>query len=131
MRMSATEFEDHVLRAYSQLPRSVLAALSDGNIDIVVQDWPGPEAEDALDPDHSDHDHAGAALLGLYVGVPPVERYGGEPLLPDCIYIYRRPILAICESYDAVVSEIRITLLHEIGHYLGLDEGDLERLGYG
>ena len=68
--------------------------------------------------------------MGLYVGVPLIERYAGDPVLPDCIFIYRRPILEVCDSYDAVVEEIRITLLHEIGHYLGLGEQDLERLGY-
>lgn len=124
MRMPGLEFEGHVLSAYQRLPAAAQAALDDGNIDIVVEDWPGPEAEDALDP------AAAGMLLGLYVGVPLIERFGGEPALPDCIYIYRRPILEVCDSYDAVVEEIRVTLLHEIGHYLGLGEEDLERLGY-
>ena len=126
MRMSRPEFERHVLSAYERLPEWALNALDEGNIDIVVEDRPGPEAEDALDP-HPGH----STLLGLYVGVPLIDRYGGEPLLPDCIYIYRRPIVEVCDSYDSVVEEIRVTLLHEIGHYLGLGEQDLERLGYG
>ena len=42
MRMSAPEFEQHVLAAYQRLPESAQAALDDGNIDIVVEDWPGP-----------------------------------------------------------------------------------------
>ncbi|MCY4415728.1 MAG: metallopeptidase family protein [Chloroflexi bacterium] len=125
MQMPPHEFEQHVLAAYQRLPSSAQTALDDGNIDIVVEDWPGPEAEGAFDPDHGD-----GTLLGLYVGVPLIDRYGGEPILPDCIYIYRRPILEVCDSYDTVVEEIRITLLHEIGHYLGLGEQDLERLGY-
>ncbi len=125
MRMSSREFERHVLAAYGQLPPAAQAALEEGNIDIVVEDWPGPEAEGASDPHHED-----GALLGLYVGIPLIDRYGGDPVLPDCIYIYRRPILEVSDSYDAVVEEIRITLLHEIGHYLGLGEQDLERLGY-
>ncbi len=125
MRMSSQEFERHVLAAYEQLPAAAQAALDDGNIDIVVEDWPGPESEGAFDSHHED-----GTLLGLYVGVPLIDRYGGDPVLPDCIYIYRRPILEVCDSYDAVVEEIRITLLHEIGHYLGLGEQDLERLGY-
>ena len=130
MRMSGEEFERHVLSAYETLPQWALDAVDEGNIDIVVEDWPGPEADGALD----DHEHADAGdstLLGLYVGVPLIERYGGEPILPDCIYIYRLPILEVCDSYDSVVEEIRVTLLHEIGHYLGLGEQDLERLGYG
>ena len=125
MQMRLEDFERHVLSAYQQLPQWALDALDDGNIDIVVEDWPGPEAEGALDPDHGD-----GTLLGLYVGVPLIDRYGGDPILPDCIYIYRGSILEVCDSYDTVVEEIRITLLHEIGHYLGLGEQDLERLGY-
>ena len=125
MRMSLEEFEGHALSAYRRLPQWALDALEQGNIDIVVEDWPGPESEGAL---HDDGE--GGMLLGLYVGVPLIDRYGGDPILPDCIYIYRRPILEVCDSYDTVVEEIRITLLHEIGHYLGLGEQDLERLGY-
>ena len=124
--MSSDEFEQHVLSAYQQLPESAQAALDEGNIDIVVEDWPGPEAEGAFD-----HHDEGGTLLGLFVGVPLIDRYGGEPALPDCIYIYRRPIMEVCDSYESVVEEIRVTLLHEIGHYLGLGEEDLERLGYG
>ena len=145
MRMSSEEFEQHVLSAYEQLPQSARAALDEGNIDIVVEDWPGPESEGAFDPDAGDSNPPGlfvgvplpdrhgseSSLLGLYVGIPLIDRYGGEPVLPDCIYIYREPILRMCDSYDAVVSEVRITLLHEIGHYLGLEEHDLHRLGYG
>lgn len=126
MGMALDDFEQHVLSAYRRLPQWALDALDEGNIDIVVEDWPGPESEGAFDPDHGN-----GSLLGLYVGVPLIERYGGEPILPDCIYIYRNPIMEVCNSYDAVVEEIRITLLHEIGHYLGLGEQDLERLGYG
>ena len=127
MRMDAVQFERLVRQAYADLPESVLAALR--NLDILVEDIPGPEAEGSLDRDAHDHHH-GDAILGLYVGIPLVERYGGDPIMPDCIYIYRRPILAMCNAHDEVVREIRTTLLHEIGHYLGLSEPDLDRLGY-
>ena len=73
----------------------------------------------------------GIRCSALYVGVPLVERYAADPLMPDCIYIYRLPILSMCDTHDAVVREVRTTLLHEIGHYLGLSEQDLDRLGYG
>ena len=49
---------------------------------------------------------------------------------PDRIYIYRLPILDICDTHDDVVREVRTTLLHEIGHFLGMNEQDLDRLGY-
>ena len=129
-----------VQQAYWQLPDSLRDSLD--NLDIIVEDVPGPEAEGALDheghdhgvADHAGHDHDGHGhggnLLGLYVGVPLVERFGYDPMMPDCIYIYRLPTLDVCETQDDVVREIRTTLLHEIGHYLGLSEDDLDRLGY-
>lgn len=123
--MNHREFERLVQQAYWDLPESVRGALD--NLDIVVEDAPGPEAEGSFDP--HDHEH-GDTLLGLYVGVPLVERYAAEPLMPDCIYIYRQPILSMCDTRDEVEREIRTTLLHEIGHYLGLSEPDLDRLGY-
>ena len=123
--MSSDEFEGLVQQAYWDLPASVRDSLD--NLDILVEDFPGPEAADADDP----HDHYhGDALLGLYVGVPLVDRYAADPMMPDRIYIYRLPILDICDTHDDVVREVRTTLLHEIGHYLGLNEQDLDRLGY-
>ena len=129
MQMSAMQFETLVQDAYWDLPESVRASLD--NLDIVVEDFPGPEAEGALESDHDDHHHEhGETLLGLYIGVPLVERYAADPMMPDCIYIYRLPILGMCDTHDEVVGEVRTTLLHEIGHYLGLSEQDLDRLGY-
>ena len=136
VRMSRRRFEALVRRAYAGLPAAVVARLD--NLDIIVQDAPGPESEGAMDDhDHSDAHSAGdgagdgGGLLGLYVGVPLTERYGDGPAMPDCIYIYRRPILAMCGTTAEAAAEIRTTLWHEVGHYLGMDEQDLERLGYG
>lgn len=138
VRMSRRRFEALALAAYSALPDAVVDRLE--NLDIIVEDAPGPEAADALDGDgcgngngvgHHNHDHHhDGSLLGLYVGVPLTERYGDGPAMPDCIYIYRRPILAMCDTLDEVAAEVRTTLWHEVGHYLGMDEHDLERLGY-
>jgi predicted Zn-dependent protease with MMP-like domain len=125
MQMSPRQFEALVQQAYRDLPDAVRRVLD--NLDIVVEDAPGSEAQEALDP--HDHEH-GDTLLGLYVGVPLVERYAADPLLPDCIYLYRLPILSMCDSEGEVAEEIRTTLLHEIGHFLGLSEADLDRLGY-
>ena len=134
VRMSRRRFEALVRRAYAGLPAAVVARLD--NLDIIVQDAPGPESEGAMDDaahsaGDSDSDGNGGGLLGLYVGVPLTERYGDGPAMPDCIYIYRRPILAMCGTTAEAAAEIRTTLWHEVGHYLGMDEQDLERLGYG
>jgi predicted Zn-dependent protease with MMP-like domain len=71
-------------------------------------------------------------LLGLYVGVPLDEK-GVEhagPHLPDRVLIFRRNLCAMCETREELVREIRITVLHEIGHHFGMDEDRLAALGY-
>lgn len=74
-------------------------------------------------------------LLGLYVGVPLEEKgpasAGAGAVLPDRILIFRDNLCEMCESLDELVEEIRITVLHEIGHHFGLDEERLDELGYG
>ena len=76
MRMSREEFEQHVLSAYEQLPQEARAAVDEGNIDIVVEDWPGPESEGAFDP------HAGDSNpQGLFVGTPLTDRHGSQSTL--------------------------------------------------
>ena len=71
-------------------------------------------------------------LLGLYEGVALTERgsdYGG--VLPDRIFLYREPILAICDTEDDVVDEVAITVVHEIAHHFGIDDDRLHELGWG
>jgi predicted Zn-dependent protease with MMP-like domain len=120
MWMPRREFVRLVRQAYRQLPQPVKAALR--NVDVVVEEWPGPEERSLAGE---------GTLFGLYSGVPLVEREGGGPPLPDRIVLYRQPILRNCATRADVVREIHITLRHEVGHYLGLREDDLHRLGYG
>jgi predicted Zn-dependent protease with MMP-like domain len=119
--LTRQEFIRLVRRAYRQLPPEVVQRLD--NVDVTVEDWPGPEEEDLLEEGHT--------LFGLFHGVPLTEREGIGPALPDRITLYRRPIMQSCATRAEVVREVRITLWHEVGHYLGLDEADLHRLGYG
>lgn len=121
INLSHREFVRLVRQAFRQLPTDVRQGLI--NVDIAVDDESGQE-----DPDLAGEE---ADLLGLYHGVPLPEREGGAPSLPDCITIYRRPILRSCATRAEVVREIRVTLWHEVGHYLGMSEEDLHRLGYG
>lgn len=122
-RIPRREFVRLVRRAYLQIPPPIRQTLR--NVDVVVEEWPGPEALDAVPPE--------GMLLGLYTGVPLVVREGGAegPGLPDMIVIYRQPILRSCSSRTEAEEEIRKTLWHEVGHYLGMTEEDLHRLGYG
>ena len=97
---------------------------------LVVEDAPDPELlkEMGLDPDTE-------SLCGLHTGVPLTERsveLDHDPL--EIIHLFREGIIEEAGGWeageDAVTEEIRITLLHEIGHHYGLEEEDLEALGY-
>ena len=105
-------FEDHVRAALDSLP----PAIADGmrNLAVVV------EEENLDDPD----------LFGLYEGVPLPERGDDVGVLPDRIAIYRRPLQDEFPDPLELEREIRITVLHEVGHYFGLDEERLAELGY-
>jgi predicted Zn-dependent protease with MMP-like domain len=121
MHLSRREFAALVREAYQQLPLKVQQALD--NVDILVEDRPGPDDLELLGEE--------GTLFGLYTGVPLTHREGGGPALPDRIILYRQPISQSCSSADEVVREVKVTLWHEVGHFLGLDEEDLHRLGYG
>jgi predicted Zn-dependent protease with MMP-like domain len=105
-------FEDHVRAALDELPPNLASALE--NVAIVVEDE-NPEDRD---------------LLGLYHGVPLPERGDMAGLPPDTISIYRLPLEESFSDPDELREEIRITVLHELAHYFGLDEDRLAELGY-
>jgi predicted Zn-dependent protease with MMP-like domain len=105
-------FDDHVRAALDELPPHLAAALQ--NVAVVVED------ENADDPD----------LLGLYHGVPLPERGDMAGALPDRISIYRFPLEESFPDPNDLREEIRITVLHELAHYFGLDEDRIADLGY-
>ena len=113
--ISDAQFDDLVSAALDRVP-SELADLMD-NCVVLVEDRPPEDAPDDL--------------LGLYEGIPLTER--GEfysAVLPDRILIFREPILAICATFDDVVEEVHITVVHEIAHHFGIDDDRLHELGY-
>lgn len=113
LQMSAEEFEEHVAEALDTIPAE-LATLID-NCVILVEDYPPPDLP---------------GTLGLYSGIPLTERGQFYSGLPDRIQIFRYPILAICDTPDQVIEEIRITVVHEIAHHFGIDDHRLRELGY-
>ena len=121
IQISPREFNRLVRQAYRQIPAETRKAAH--NLDIVVEEWPGKEDLELLEEP--------GTLFGLYTGVPLSEREGYGPALPDRITIYRQPILRSCSSREQAEREIRITLWHEMGHCIGMNEEDLHRLGYG
>jgi predicted Zn-dependent protease with MMP-like domain len=105
-------FDDHVRAALDELPPGLARSLR--NVAVVIED------ENPEDPD----------LFGLYQGVPLPERGNDTGLLPDKISIYRIPLEDSFPDPDELREEIRITVLHELAHYFGLDEERLAELGY-
>ena len=105
-------FEDQVRTALDELPPHIAEALK--NVAVVV------ENENPEDPD----------LFGLYHGVPLPERGDMSGMLPDKISIYRIPLEESFSDPEELREEIRITVLHELAHYFGLDENRIAELGY-
>lgn len=113
IEVTPARFEELVDEAIDLIPDEFLRRL--GNVAILVADR-NPETP---------------TLLGLYEGVPLPERVVDFPTPPDVIHIYRGALADICASEAELVEQTRVTLLHEVGHFFGLDEADLHRLGYG
>ena len=96
-------FDDLVRAALDELPPSLAAALE--NVTVVV------EEQDPDDPE----------LFGLWQS---------HEFLPDKITIFRRPLVRAFPDPEELAEEIRITVLHELAHYFGIDEDRLDELGY-
>lgn len=95
---------------------------------VVVEVRPAP-TRDLMRQAHYD---GPGDLLGLYVGVPlPDKSVSALVDWPERVYIFQRNIESICDSPQDVVEEVRLTVLHEIGHHFGMDEDDLDELGFG
>ncbi len=123
--MERSHFRKLVREAVALLPPELRREVR--NVDLVIEDYPTEEDLDAGDVE------AGHTLLGLYHGVPLPAR-GNESynlVLPDKISIYQRSIESICRNDDEVREQVRVTVLHELAHYFGIDDDRLHELGMG
>jgi len=112
-------FERLVAEALASIPRRFKKAMQ--NIAIVVEDEPSPALLEEMEIEPPD------TLLGLYQGIPLTERrwdYGNT--LPDRILLFQGPLERESEDEDDLVVAIGETLIHEIGHYFGLSEEEIE-----
>ena len=119
--MNRSAFERMVAEALSTIPRRFRDAMV--NLAIVVEDEPSADLLEEMEIDPPD------TLLGLYQGIPLTERrwdYGNT--LPDRILLFRGPIERESEDEDDLVVAIGETLIHEIGHYFGLSEEEIEEI---
>jgi predicted Zn-dependent protease with MMP-like domain len=112
--MDRDRFDALVDHALDGIPDELASLVR--NVVVLVEDEP-PEDE----PD----------LLGLYEGVALTERWGDPMMeLPDRIFVFRAPLLDMCESEEELVEEVRITVVHEVAHHFGIDDDRLHDLGY-
>jgi len=119
--MTRSEFEQQVGHALALIPRRFRKAMR--NIAIVVEDEPAPAllAEMEIEPPDT--------LFGLYQGTPLTERswdFGNA--LPDRILLFQGPHEREAADDDDLVASIAETLIHEIGHYFGLSEDEIEAI---
>jgi predicted Zn-dependent protease with MMP-like domain len=121
--MRRSDFQRLVVAALEDLPDQFRNALD--NIDIQVRWRPTP----------AELRRAGVrrgSLFGVYLGVPlPKRGHGYSMHLPDTIVVYQETHERYCRTEEQLVKQVRQTVLHEIGHYLGIDEDRLHELGIG
>ena len=122
--MDAKTFERIIEQAIARIPPELAGYLD--NILITVQPSPSPEMLEEMGyaPDE--------ILFGLFTGVPLNERSPLDPpLYPATIYLFQEPLEGLGLSREELIEEIEITVVHEIAHYFGFDEDELDELGYG
>ena len=119
--MTHAQFEALVGRALARLPRGFKTKIA--NVAVVVEDWADDDTlrEMGIEPPDT--------LYGLYRGIDLTRRDSGYGnVLPDTIHIYQGPIEEDCEDEEDMADLVREVVIHEIGHYFGLDDETMERI---
>jgi predicted Zn-dependent protease with MMP-like domain len=121
--MNRKEFGRVVREVLQSLPEEF--AVHVAGAEVVIEDEPtAHQIRDAgLDPRED-------TLFGLYEGVPIGDRHDGYAGLPDKISIFYLPIIEVCETPEEIREEIRTTILHEVAHFFGIGDEDLDEWGY-
>ena len=117
--MTRTQFEALVESALKKLPRSFKQKMA--NIAVVVEDWADEETlrDVGIEPPDT--------LYGLYRGIDLTRRDSGYGnVLPDTIHIYQGPIEEDCDDLEEMAEMVRDVVIHEVGHYFGLDDETME-----
>ena len=124
IKLNEMEFDRIVKKALKGIPPEIRRHLD--NILITVQKQPSRTMlkEMGLSGDRT--------LLGLYSGVSRLRRSATHPpLFPDTIFLFQEPIESQCHTLEELEEQIRVTLVHEVAHALGMSEKELQEFGYG
>jgi predicted Zn-dependent protease with MMP-like domain len=117
--MTREKFERLVVEAVTLIPKRFRREMK--NLALVVEDEPSVELLEEMEIVAPD------SLYGLYQGTPLPERtWGFGNALPDRITLYQRPIEEDCDDEDDIRAVIGETLIHEVGHYFGLSEDEIQ-----
>jgi len=124
MKLTRKEFEEAVVSALKKLPKFIREKMK--NVDVVVEDRASRDLLSEMGL------RSPSELLGLYQGVPLDRRgfYYGN-VLPDKITLFQIPIESICKTKEEIKERIREVVIHEVGHYFGLNDERLEELERG
>jgi predicted Zn-dependent protease with MMP-like domain len=117
MSVSRKEFEEYVAEALASIPPKFRRHMD--NVTVSVEDE--PTAEDLRLTDTPSED----TLFGIFRGLSKEDRIGTDGYLPSQVVVFRKPILEACSTRREIVEEIRETVLHEMGHLLGLDDDEM------
>jgi predicted Zn-dependent protease with MMP-like domain len=119
--MTRQQFTDLVDEALSRIPPRFQAAMK--NVAVIVEDEPPPHILQEMEIEPPD------SLFGLYQGTPLPERgWAFGNALPDRISIYQRPIVEACADDEEIRDCVAETVIHEFGHYFGMDEDQIEEI---
>ena len=119
--MTRQQFTDLVDEALSRIPRRFRAAMN--NVAVIVEDEPPAHILQEMEIEPPD------SLFGLYQGTPLPERgWAFGNALPDRISIYQRPIVEACADDEEIRDCVAETVIHEFGHYFGMDEDQIEEI---
>ena len=124
--MRKREFERLVERALRAIPEPFQSHLD--NVVIIVEEWPPEELLQRMGMEEDE------TLMGFYEGTPGTDywrdggMFDGGMTLPDRIYVFQGPIEEACGTREEMVEEVRKTVMHEVGHFFGLSEEEVEHL---
>jgi predicted Zn-dependent protease with MMP-like domain len=122
--VSKARFAELVEQAMAELPDPFAGVMEEVRVEI--EDRPSPKLLQQLEMDEDE------LLLGLYHGRSLLERSVEDSgRMPDVITIFQDDVEEVSDSEADLVREVRTTVLHEIGHFFGMNEADLDNLGYG
>jgi predicted Zn-dependent protease with MMP-like domain len=122
VEITPEEFDDLVADALDEIPAELAGELD--NVVVMVEEWPTRAQLEEVG--------ASGTLFGLYEGVPATKRgpisYSG--VAPDRITIFRGPLSRAARNHDELAAQVRVTVLHEVGHWFGMTDERLRELGW-